>query len=86
MSERSIGLVNKWNYTSVGDYEKENKGWLLIHSKNLLLDYNPCSKENYNKIINSKEFKEMPVYPDKGAIKMIDDILVVKLTDKPYKN
>ena len=34
-----------------------------------------------NKIIDSEEFKAMPNFPDKGSIKKIEGILVVKVSD-----
>lgn len=39
------------------------------------------NQEEYNIIINSLEFKNMPLYPKKGSIKIFNDILVVKLSD-----
>lgn len=35
--------------------------------------------DNYSEICESEEVKEMPVYPDYGSIKVIDDVVVVKL-------
>lgn len=41
-----------------------------------------CSNDEYSKIINSKEFKEMSVFPNSSAVKVIDNIIVVKFTRK----
>lgn len=37
----------------------------------------------YNNIINSKEFRNMPLWPAEGSVTMIDGVAVVKLTDDP---
>lgn len=86
MYNMSIGYISKWEYTWYGDYGREFRGWKDIYTKNLLLDFISCSKQEYNNIIESNEFKKMPLYPNKGSIKIINNIMVVKLTDKPYKN
>ena len=45
-----------------------------------------CSKDDYIKIIDSQEYKQMPIFPNDGCIKMIDGILVVKLQENPVRN
>ena len=39
-----------------------------------------CSEEDYMRILGTDEFKNMPVFPSDGSVKVIDDITVVKLT------
>ena len=39
--------------------------------------------EVYDNIINSDEFKSMPLWPTEGSVAMIDGVAVVKLTDDP---
>ena len=33
------------------------------------------------KIVNSQQFKNMSVFPEKNSIKMIGDVLTVKISD-----
>ncbi len=47
------------------------------------IDVNACTSEAYYKIVNSEEYKQMKIFPDETSIKIIDGIIVVKLTEKP---
>ena len=49
---------------------------LFINSKYQYVDKSMC-----NKIQSSEQYQSMPRYPAEGSIAMIDDILVVKLSD-----
>lgn len=84
MSKMSIGLVSDWNYYYNNSYDTEQAGWWNIFTKDLFIKFNSCSYEDYCKITQSKEFEEMPVYPNNGSIKIINDIVVVKMTTDPY--
>ena len=37
--------------------------------------------DEYNEIIKSEEFSNMPIYPAKGSIKIVNDYIIVKLSD-----
>lgn len=43
-----------------------------------------CTKDEYYEIIQTKEFKNMNQYPDDGCIKIINDIIVVKISNHTY--
>lgn len=45
-----------------------------------------ADNETYEKIVNTNEFKNMPVYPEKGYAKIIDGIIVVKTSEETYLN
>lgn len=45
------------------------------------IDINLCTQEEYENIINSDEFKEMEIFPKENSVKIIDNIIVVKLSD-----
>lgn len=45
------------------------------------LSYNLPDKEQIIKIKNSVEYRNMPQYPETNSIKIINDIIVVKLSD-----
>lgn len=40
-----------------------------------------CGDEAYLKIIQSEQLKEMPIYPHCGYMKIIDRVLVIKVSD-----
>lgn len=40
-----------------------------------------CDDETYSQLILSQEVEEMPIYPEEGYMQLIDDVLVVKVSD-----
>lgn len=44
------------------------------------------TKEEYSEIIDSEEFKEMPVWPAEGSVKMIGGTAVIKFISDPKKD
>lgn len=48
------------------------------------IDVNACTSETYYKIVNSEEYKQMDNFPGENAIKIIDGVIVVKMSDEPY--
>ncbi len=68
----------------------DNYSTSRLSMKNFIAEYcgeniEWCTTEEYNRIINSSEFKDMDVYPKVNSIKLIDDIMVVKLNTNPPK-
>ena len=47
------------------------------------IDAQQFSDEEYATIINSSEFAEMPIWPDRDSVAMIDGFAVVKFTEQP---
>ena len=45
------------------------------------MQYMAPAPERYHDIIREEEFAEMPYFPEEGAVKIIDDTVVVKLSD-----
>ena len=56
-----------------------NNGWHRIMKYYLGIEFNKSEINNYENIINSKEFKEMSTYPTNKYIKEIDSTLIVKI-------
>lgn len=54
-------------------------------SKYLGVKINVCSKEDYDNIVQTEEFKQMPIYPNAGSIKIINDIIVIKVSDHVFE-
>lgn len=40
-----------------------------------------CSKEEYDAIVSSSEFNDMEIFPNNGSVNIIDNIVVIKLSD-----
>jgi len=36
-------------------------------------------------MVESDEFKNMPIYPNKGSIKIINNIIVIKISEKTFE-
>lgn len=66
-------------------YNGEKATWRKFLQNYLGFTYNECSKTEYEKIIQSEEFKNMPLWPNNDSIKIIDGIMIVKLTNSPAK-
>lgn len=43
-----------------------------------------CSNEEYKNLTETEEFKNMPIYPNKGSIKIINDIIVIKISENTF--
>lgn len=54
-----------------------------VHLITKYLGFNPefCGYEETKKLMDTEEVKEMPCYPDDGAIRVIDGIVVVKMSE-----
>ena len=50
-------------------------------NNSLNCSFSSATKEEKEEIINTNEYKNMPVWPIKGSIRVIDDIIVIKYTD-----
>jgi hypothetical protein len=83
-------LPNKYEHYSLGDiffypvYHGSVSGMMGTWNK-FIWNYagqnlHFCSEEDYMRILGTDEFKNMPVFPSDGSVKVIDDITVVKLT------
>lgn len=55
-----------------------------FYEKYLGINIKIVSKERYQEIVKSDEFKSMPTYPNYGSIKIINDVVVVKVSDSTF--
>lgn len=71
-------------YTGIsnGEIFYESGFWLFPYMLRAYLstEYNYASQQERETILNSEEFKAMPYYPYNGYIKVIDGIIVVKMS------
>jgi len=58
-----------------------NRGWHNVIKYYLGVHLTEASSNDYNFIVNSKEFKDMNVYPREGYIKIINGKIVVKVSN-----
>lgn len=81
-AERTNGFITYDNLTW-NNYNgtRQNSAYF---QKYLGIKINICSKDTYDKIKEQDIFKNMPVYPAKGSIKIIDNVVVVKTTKYTY--
>ena len=80
--EMSNGMTTRNNitwpsYTGVRRYA-------YFYKKFMGKDVEFEDEEKYNEIIETEEFKNMPVYPAKGSVKIIDNTLVVKASERTF--
>lgn len=66
-----------------GTYSGATGDWRNLYFDLLGMRLNICTKEEYMAVINSDEFRDMPLYPHKGSIQKINGIVCVKLMDDP---
>ena len=82
--EKTTGMVTRntisWTgYAGVQRYEE-------FFRKFLGLNIRSATEKQYLKIVNTPEFKAMPTYPANDSVKIIDDIIVVKITNSVLIN
>lgn len=68
-----------------GTYEGAQGTWDRFYKIFLGRQLYFCSRDEYEKIISSDEFYKMDIFPNKESVKIIDDIIVVKLNFEPAK-
>ncbi len=78
ISKLTYGFVS--NYSLFWDeYTNMKNGWTRFFQFYLGYPITFVDEEMYQKIKDSSSFKNMECYPDSGSIKVIDDVIVVKL-------
>ena len=55
--------------------------WIKYMAHYLGKRYNSCSQSDYDRIIQSEEYSTMQNFPDEHSVAVVDDIIVVKLSD-----
>ena len=63
-------------------FDNCNRGWRNFINYYLGISIKTVDHDKHLEILNNNEFKVMPVYPVKGSIKIIDNVMVVKLDAK----
>ena len=88
-----IRYKSKLSNMANGLISNDNETWNNFDGISLNIQFNDrylgrkiqmCSKEEYDEIINSEEYIDMPIYPDNGSVKIINNIVVVKLNNNVF--
>mgnify|MGYP002644600223 FL=1 len=74
-------IVN--NTTFHGTYAGQIGTWMSFLKVFLGVDFVPCSENTYYTIVNSQEYKDMDVFPATNSVKVLNGIVVVKLSENP---
>lgn len=84
-NDLELNNIYKLNYGFIAnkslfwdEYTNIKNGWTRFMYEYLGVKIDFIDINNYNKILQSKEYKEMQEYPNKESIKLIDDIIVIK--------
>lgn len=71
-------------------WENEAMGYTYNRQKYVMdyfgIDIKDISFDEYLEVIHNEDFKKMKLWPNNDGIKMINGIIVVKLTDNPFVN
>ena len=63
------------------DFEGSIYTWVEVYRQYLGITYVICPPEIFVEIVQSREYQEMPYFPAKGSVEMINGVLVVKISD-----
>lgn len=63
-------------------YNAARNDWTVFMAEELGVNLNLVEKETFLQIYNSQEFKEMKLFPKEGSVKVMDGVVVVKLSEK----
>ena len=80
--ERSNGFIARDNATWKNyNGTLQNRG---LFEKNVGIKITMVDRKTYDKIKETEEFINMPIYPNPGSIRIIEDAIVVKTSEKVY--
>lgn len=84
ISNYSANEIPKGNLTWGSTYGDEKHLWNRIFNMMLGVAYNDDYTEaEYLEIVESEEFAQMGIFPDASAVQIIDDTIVVKVSETP---
>lgn len=66
-------------YGLIWDTNGRNYCWTEFFRQYCGKNYTMCTNEEYEKILLTPEYQNMPVYPDEGAVSVMDQCIVVKI-------
>ena len=82
LRQMSVGQMSEWGMFWK-DYYGMKSCWSALFGQYFGWNVTFCSDEDYERITQSQEYQEMGIFPDSDSVKIIDGIVVFKLTDDP---
>ena len=70
-----------WGQFWSSEYNTTQRSWSQFFNLYHGINLNMVDDATAQKIVNSQQFKNMSVFPEKNSIKMIGDVLTVKISD-----
>lgn len=67
------------------DYNGTQEGWHHFIYQYMGKYYGICSRDQYNDIIETSEYLDMKTFPQEGSVILINDTVVIKLSDPAWK-
>lgn len=64
-----------------GSYSGAYNCWKQLYLQHFGIELRWCTEDRYCKIGKSSQFEKMPCYPQQGSISIIENVLVVKISD-----
>lgn len=80
----SYGLWSEMN-SFWSTYEGSRGDWFYLFYEKLGMKLNMCTNEEFLSVVNSEEFSNMPTWPDNNSVKVINNIICVKMMEDPPK-
>ena len=85
-NSNNVSNIYKLNYGFISnsslfwnEYDNVKNGWTKFMYQYLGVNINFVSLDKYNQILDMNEYKDMNTYPNKESIKVIDNVIVIKL-------
>ena len=75
-----VGTTNESEIVYNGTFA-ETLGWLSYMRQYIGLDYNMSEEGAMNSVIDTDQFKQMPMFPEEGFVNVIDGNIVVKISE-----
>lgn len=82
---KSITYESANEYAQFGKWSTDTRNnrvtWEGVINEFCGMSVNMCGDETYEQIKNSDQIRNMPLFPYKGSISIVDDVLVIKVSD-----
>lgn len=96
MEDGNFPQVFEWPYDSIkgtsasfgfmwDTYTGNECCWIEFLRQYHGMQYTACSTEEYEKVLEMEEYQKMPLFPENGSVQMIDDMIVVKMSNVVLK-
>lgn len=81
LGDYTVGMFFKECPVFHGTYYGMEGTWMNFFTNYMGMKFQLCSVGDYQNIVNSQEYEEMGVWPEEDSVKLINNIIVVKLRE-----